>query len=245
MVDATPDPTPGPTQETRSGRRLTALRRLLYRLGLPVAMLLVRFWWRTCRVVRVIGDENAAEALADGAIIPVYWHGQQLFSVQYLLQQRVRGLALGFLISPSVDGELPAMAARLVGARVIRGSSNNTGARALRDYYLALKEGISPSITPDGPSGPRQQFKPGAILVSQLSGRPILPISFAASRGWRFTAWDRFLLPWPFARIVVNVGRPQVVPKRLDPEQLAQWQDSLRVELDTLYEVACAALSTD
>jgi len=245
MVDATPDPTPGPTQETRSGRRLTALRRLLYRLGLPVAMLLVRFWWRTCRVVRVIGDENAAEALADGAIIPVYWHGQQLFSVQYLLQQRVRGLALGFLISPSVDGELPAMAARLVGARVIRGSSNNTGARALRDYYLALKEGISPSITPDGPSGPRQQFKPGAILVSQLSGRPILPISFAASRGWRFTAWDRFLLPWPFARIVVNVGRPQVVPKRLDPEQLAQWQDSLRVELDTLYEAACAALSTD
>jgi hypothetical protein len=245
MVDATPDPTPGPTQETRSGRRLTALRRLLYRLGLPIAMLLVRFWWRTCRVVRVIGDENAAAALADGAIIPVYWHGQQLFSVQYLLQQRVRGLALGFLISPSVDGELPAMAARLVGARVIRGSSNNTGARALRDYYLALKEGISPSITPDGPSGPRQQFKPGAILVSQLSGRPILPISFAASRGWRFTAWDRFLLPWPFARIVVNVGRPQVVPKRLDPEQLAQWQDSLRVELDTLYEVACAALSTD
>lgn len=230
---------------TRSGRRLTTLRRALYRLGLPIAIGLVHFWWRSCRVVRVIGDEHAVAALSDGAIIPVYWHGQQLFSVHYLLQQRARGLALGFLISPSVDGELPAMAARLLGARVIRGSSNNTGARALRDYYLALKEGVSPSITPDGPSGPRRQFKAGAVLVSQLSGRPILPISFAASRGWRFTAWDRFLLPWPFARIVVAVGPPRVVPKRLDAAQLEQWQDQLGSELDALYDAACAALLTD
>ena len=61
-------------------------------------------------------------------------------------------------------------------ARVIRGSSSHTGARALRDYYLALvQENISPIITPDGPRGPRFKFKPGAILLAQMSGRPMLP----------------------------------------------------------------------
>ena len=59
------------------------------------------------------------------------------------------------------------------GGHVIRGSATHTGARALRDYYEALvKQGISPAMTPDGPKGPRFVFKPGAILLSQMSQRP-------------------------------------------------------------------------
>ncbi len=240
MPDSSPSPVP--ENRTRSSRRLTWMRAWLYRLAFPVAMVLVRFWWLTCRVERVLGDAHAVEALAQGPIIPVYWHGQQLFCVRYLLQQRARGLSLGFLISPSVDGEMPAMSARLMGAKVVRGSSNNTGARALRDYYVALQGGVSPAITPDGPSGPLQVFKPGAVLVSQLSGRPILPLAFSASRYWRFTAWDRFLLPWPFARIVVAVGQPRVVPKRLTAEALVVWQEEMAAELQSLYQRADAAL---
>jgi hypothetical protein len=228
--------------ETRSSRRLSALRKAFYRLGLPLALSLVRFWWRSCRIVKIIGHERAASAIEQGAIIPVYWHGFQLFCVRYLLDQRSRGLSLGFLISPSVDGELPAMAARLVGAHVIRGSSNYTGARALRDYYVALQGGISPAITPDGPSGPAFEFKMGAILLSQLSGRPIVPLSFGARRAWRFTAWDRFFLPWPFSRIVVAVGEPRYVPKRLDPAELSAWQREMAQELESLHDTACAAL---
>ena len=242
-----PDHSPSETprgEATRSSRRLSFLRRLLYRLAFPMAMLLVRFWWISCRVVRVLGDEHAIAALAQGPIIPVYWHGQQLFCVRYLLQQRARGLSLGFLISPSVDGEMPAMSARLMGAKVVRGSSNNTGARALRDYYVALQDGVSPAITPDGPSGPLHVFKPGAVLVSQLSGRPILPLAFAASRYWRFTAWDRFLLPWPFARIVVAVGAPRIVPKRLTADALAVWQEEMALELDGLYRRASESLTS-
>ncbi|EQD78910.1 protein containing DUF374, partial [mine drainage metagenome] len=83
-----------------------------------------------------------------------------------------RGMKLGWLISPSVDGEIGAMLVHRLGAHAIRGSSTHTGARALRDYYQALvKENISPAITPDGPRGPRNQFKPGTILLAQLSGR--------------------------------------------------------------------------
>ncbi len=229
-------------RQTRSGRRLTLARLTLYRLGVPVAMALVRFWWRTCRIVRVEGAEHAAAALADGPVVPVYWHQHQLFCVRFLLSQRRYGLALGFLISPSVDGELPAMLARRAGAHVLRGSSSNTGARALRDYYLALQQGISPAVTPDGPYGPRFGFKPGAIMLAQLSGRPMLPMAFCASRAWRFRNWDRFVLPWPFARIVVAIGAPRYVARGLDAAALARWQSDMAAELHALYRAARTSL---
>lgn len=173
---------------------------------------LIRLWWSSCRVVRVVGAEHLDAALAaHGSLLPCYWHQHELFCGHFLLQQRGRGLVPGFLVSPSVDGEVPARLATRLGARVIRGSSTRTGARALRDYYdLLVKEGVSPVITPDGPTGPRFVFKPGGLLLAQLSGRPLLPMAFAASRAWQF-GWDKFVLPWPFSRIAISVGAPVLV----------------------------------
>ena len=86
---------------------------------------------------------------APPSLVPCYWHQHQLYCGKYLVEQRARGLRVGWLISPSVDGELGAMMVRRFGAAVIRGSSTHTGARALRDYYQALvKDKISPVITP-------------------------------------------------------------------------------------------------
>jgi lysophospholipid acyltransferase (LPLAT)-like uncharacterized protein len=67
-------------------------------------------------------------------------------------------------------------------------------------------------ITPDGPTGPRFAFKPGALLLAQLSGRPLLPMAYAASRAW-FFGWDRFVLPWPFSRIAVAIGAPVYIDR--------------------------------
>lgn len=232
-------------RQTRSQRKLTPLRLALYRLAVPIGLAVIRFWWATCRVVRVLGADRLQQALvAHGNVIPVYWHAHQLFPVRYLLDQRDRGLKLGFLISPSVDGEIPALLVSKAGAQAIRGSSSNTGARALRDYYEAVvKQGISPAITPDGPRGPRREFKPGAILIAQMTGRPLLPMAYAASRVFLFPTWDRFALPWPFARIVLAVGEPHVVPKGLDADALARWQSAMRDELNRLYAEAQASLS--
>ena len=112
------------------------------------------------------------------SFLPCYWHQHQLFCSRYLLQaQRGRRLRVGFLISPSVDGELGAMIVRRAGGFVIRGSSSHTGALALKGYFEALvREQVSPVINPDGPRGPRFKFKPGAILLAQMSGRAMLPI---------------------------------------------------------------------
>lgn len=231
-------------RETRSSRRLTRTRLVLYRAGVPVAGAIVRFFWAMTRVVAVIGEGRLEQAIRDhGVVIPVYWHQHQLLPVRYLLDHRECGLKLGFLVSPSVDGEMPAMLARRTGGFAIRGSSSATGARALRDYYEAItQDGISPAITPDGPRGPAREFKAGAILLSQLSGKPMLPMAFAARRVFRFPTWDEFILPLPLTKAVLAIGEPRVVPSRMDAAALAEWQQRMQAELSDLYRQARARL---
>lgn len=230
-------------QQTRSGRRLTRGRLFMYRMFVPLGLSLLRLVWRWSRVVRVIGAEHIATTLARApSFIPVYWHQHQLFCVKHLLEQRRAGLKLGFLISPSVDGEIGAMIVRNMGAEIIRGSSTHTGARALRDYYEALThQGVSPAITPDGPRGPPWKFKPGAVLLAQLSGRPMIPLSYAASRAWKMK-WDRFIVPAPLSKIVITVGEPVYVPKGLDAAGLDRVQLDMERRLRSAFEEAQSAL---
>jgi lysophospholipid acyltransferase (LPLAT)-like uncharacterized protein len=228
---------------TRSGRRMTRSRRALYAVAVPLGLAIIRLWWLTCRIRRIDGDENLTAALEKApSLVPCYWHQHQLFCARYLLQRRDRGLIPGWLISPSVDGELGAMMVSRIGARAIRGSSSHTGARALRDYYLALvKENISPVVTPDGPRGPRFKFKPGAILLAQMSGRPMLPMAYAASRAW-LIQWDKFVIPVPFARISIAIGKPRYVARVLDAAAIETLQREMEEELMQLYAKARAGL---
>jgi lysophospholipid acyltransferase (LPLAT)-like uncharacterized protein len=230
-------------QQTRSSRRLTPARRLLYALAVPLGLRLLRIAAGWSRRVKVIGDEHVAAALTRApSFIPVYWHQHQLMCVKYLLEQRRAGVNLGFLISPSVDGDLAAMLVQKLGAWVIRGSSSHTGARALRDYYEALvKEAVSPAITPDGPRGPPWKFKPGAVLLAQLSQRPIIPMAYAASRAWKIQ-WDRFVIPKPLSRVVIAIGEPVYVAKGLDAAGLERLQLQMEGRLKALFEQALAAI---
>jgi lysophospholipid acyltransferase (LPLAT)-like uncharacterized protein len=229
--------------QTRSGRRLTKRRLWLYKIAAPVAVALMRFVIGWCRSERVIGAEHIAAALARApSFIPVYWHQHQLLCAKYLFEQRDAGVKLGVLISPSVDGEFGALLVRRLGGEVIRGSSTHTGARALRDFYQALvHEGISPVIAPDGPKGPPWKFKPGALLLAQLSQRPIVPLSYCASRAWK-VSWDRFVIPKLGARIVIAIGEPVYVPKGLDAAALERLQADMEQRMTALFQLARTAL---
>jgi hypothetical protein len=209
-----------------------------------LALGLIRLGWGWCRVQKILGEEHIAEALGRTAsFIPAYWHQHQLLCSKYLFDAGERGiLKPGLLVSPSVDGEFGAMLARRLGGHVIRGSSTHTGARALRDFYQALvHEGVSPVIAADGPKGPRFKFKLGALLLAQLSQRPIVPMSYCASRAWKIS-WDRFVIPQPFARVVIAIGEPVYVRKGLDAAALEALQGEMEQRLSELFESARRAL---
>jgi len=229
---------------TRSRRKLTRGRLLLYRVAVFVAWWAVRTLWATCRITHVAGREVAGQAVREHrSLIPVYWHQHLLFGAHALLDLRRDGLKAGFLVSPSIDGTAPAMLVEKVGGHVIRGSSTNTGARALKDYYeMIVKQQVSPAVTPDGPRGPLHEFKPGAIMLSQITGKPILPIAVAHAWTYRFRTWDAFELPLPFSRVAIVYGEPVKVARAMDVAALAGWQAQMAARLLELRREAEAAL---
>ncbi|HEX4023859.1 MAG TPA: DUF374 domain-containing protein, partial [Steroidobacteraceae bacterium] len=137
---------------------------------------------------------------------------------------------------------LGAMVLRRAGGHVIRGSSSRTGALALKEYFQALtRDAVCPVVSPDGPRGPAFHFKPGAVLLAQMSGRPIVPMAYAAARAW-FIHWDRFVLPVPFTRIVIAIGEPHTVPRVLDASRMQALQLEMTAALKSTFARARAAL---
>ena len=232
---------------SRSKRRLTWGRRQLYRIAVPIGMLIIQIFWKTCRIVRVEGAAHIESRLLGGepAVI-CYWHRHQLLCWSYLRRLIDRGARIGWLISASVDGEaISDIARRMGGGIVFRGSSTSKGAEALRTMSKAIAhDGISPATTPDGPYGPRSVFKPGIVKIAQLSGVPLLPIAYCASHAWVLKTWDRFVIPRPFCRVVIAVGEPVSVPRRLDPVATEQIQQRMERVLEALFQQARAALRT-
>ena len=177
------------------------------------------------------------------SFIPVYWHQHQVFCVKHLLELRGAGVKLGFLISPSVDGELGAMIRAARGCRCHFAAPPRTRARG-RCATITRRwraTAVSPAITPDGPRGPPWKFKPGAILLAQLSQRPIVPMAYAASRAWKIK-WDQFVIPKPFAKVAIVVGAPVYIPKGLDAAALERLQTEMEVLLASLSKDAKTAL---
>ena len=196
----------------------------------------------------VIGEEHLQAVLSSGEpCIPCYWHQQQIFCVRHLLQVREKlpQLKLGYLISPSADGDMATNMFGGQGVHIIRGSATRGGAQALREIYTAVrKEKISPIVTPDGPTGPIFKTKPGVAMLAQLSRAPLLPMAYAGNRIWRLRSWDGFMLPVPFSRIVIGIGEPLSVDKAMSEDNFSLACEQLNERLNALVE-SCEAAVTD
>ncbi len=225
-------------------RAMTWKRKLGYIIIRPIVKLLISSFWWTCRVEKIIGDEHAQELIKKGEpIIPCYWHQMHIFGSWYMRKLQNRGLKIGFLISPSVDGEVPAKIVESWGAVAIRGSSNRTGARALKDMYnTIIKDKTSPVTTSDGPTGPVHEFKQGAVMLAQLTQSPMLPIAYIASRYWELKTWDKFIIPKPFSRIVIAVAEPHYIAKKLTAQQMEYERLKMESDMNNLVEIAKAEL---
>ncbi len=227
-----------------SDRRMSRGRQIWYALIVALIRGVMRLFWASCRIQVVQGEEHL-DALREsgGPGIAVYWHQMHIMVSNYLLRRIAAGDRVGFLISPSVSGEVPAAVARRWGASVVRGSSSRTGGQALRDLHLALrKEKLLIAINPDGPKGPLHEFKSGAVLLSRVAGAPILPMAYAASPGTYWNSWDQFLVPWPFSRVAIVIGPPVQVPKGGGADELLAWQKKLELIMADTGRAAEAAV---
>lgn len=139
----------------------------------------------------------------DGPSIWAFWHNRLLGP---LVPARDR--EIGVVISQSRDGELISRVVEGFGYVPLRGSSSRGGARALRAVAGHLRKGRGVAFTPDGPRGPRYRVQPGLAYVARRTGTPVMPIGVAMTRKAVFRSWDRFQLPLPFGRILLDCGEP-------------------------------------
>ena len=140
----------------------------------------------------------------------VLWHSRIL---PLLALHKGHGLVL--LISRHRDGGYLADLADGWGYKSVRGSTQRGGEVGLLGIVRALQAGAIVAITPDGPRGPRERVKPGAVAAAQHAGVPIVAAGARTSFAWYAQSWDRMCIPKPFAAIDVRYGAPiQIGPKK-------------------------------
>ena len=223
-------------RSSRSRRRMSSGRRLYYTLGMPLVRFLLWLLSSTYRVEKIIGTEIADRIVSDRKAVyaPCYWHQHHILCSGMLRDWIRRGFRACFLVSASVDGEVPSRIARSWGADVIRGSANQTGALVLRDMQQRIRDGVAIVTTADGPNGPKYEFKSGAVLMARIGGTPLVPIACAADRAWYLDRWDDFMIPKPFARVVLAVGEPISVPRDTPMDKLEEYRLQMQYATNAL-----------
>jgi hypothetical protein len=199
------------------------------RLGADAARLGITALMRTCRFTDIDIEPALALARSGQPVIFSLWHGRLL-----PLTWRFRGHGFVPMISRSGDGEYIARIVERWGYRPVRGSSSRGGGEALQDMLAAAASGRSLVFTPDGPRGPFQQLKPGVLRAAQRTGLPIVPAAAAADRASYFGRWDRFLVPHPWARVVVSFGEPIAVAPGADAAELERQRRELTEAMNSL-----------
>ncbi len=167
----------------------------------------------------------------DEKFIWAYWH-HHLGLVPFFFPGHYHYTGMA---SRSRDGELVTQFLAWLKVHCVRGSSSSVdgtdkgGSSAIRQMVRVAKKGEHHLlITPDGPKGPPQRVKKGVVSLASITGYPVCPVAFAASRFFTFPTWDKTILPLPFGRIVACCAEPLDVPRTRDKGTL----EEMRVEIE-------------
>jgi lysophospholipid acyltransferase (LPLAT)-like uncharacterized protein len=215
------------TGETRS--RFTFSQRIALAVVPRLVWALQSVIGRTWRF-EVIAEEGATPlnfGQGAGPEIYCFWHQCVLPCAIYF-----RTTNATILISRSFDGELIARTLALFGFRAVRGSSSRGAREGLLGLKKTLESGRPVVFTADGPRGPIYQSKMGPIKLAQMTGAPIGAFHLQPERAWVVNSWDRFLVPKPFARIVVSWAQWTIVSADLPNEQLEAKREELNAALE-------------
>jgi lysophospholipid acyltransferase (LPLAT)-like uncharacterized protein len=139
----------------------------------------------------------------DEPVAFVLWHNR-LFLVSEIFQRYRQKRPVYGLVSASKDGAWLDAFFSLVGISSVRGSSSRFGREAVTVMVSVMKSGNDIGITPDGPRGPRYDFKAGGLIVARRAHAPILLLGGEFQSAWQFKSWDGFYLPKPFSRVRVH-----------------------------------------
>jgi len=162
---------------------------------------LLRVWGATLRF-ELTAESKKNLIKIDEPVAFVLWHNR-LFLASEIFRRYRQGRPVYGLVSASKDGAWLDAFFSLVGIRCVRGSSSRLGREAVTALVSVMREGNDIGITPDGPRGPRYDFKAGGLIVARRAHASLLLIGGDFSCAMQLGTWDGFYLPMPFSRVRV------------------------------------------
>ena len=186
--------------------------------------------WFAWLVIRVIGSTLRMTVEDRGQVIdqpdhpPViiaFWHNRTALMARFY-ERYCRGRTALTFISRSRDGQFITDVAARFGIKAVRGSSSRHGTSAMLAAIRAASDRhVDLVMTPDGPRGPRYQIQPGLLHLAQITGRPIVAITYQLKWKYQLKSWDRFHVPLPFSTCHLITAEPISVPENATESELA------------------------
>lgn len=153
-----------------------------------------------------------------------FWHSRMLPAWYFFKNQSPYAV-----VSKSKDGEILSALLESWGIKLIRGSSSKDGKEVLENIIEKVSTNLI-LMTPDGPRGPKEEFKAGIFIASQRAQKPFYFIEININHKYIFKkAWDKFELPLPFTKIEFKIKGAYNVPSNLNKEELSEYIKSFKV----------------
>lgn len=197
------------------------MNNFLKSLSFYILPLVLDLYFKTLR----IKFHNLPEDNSNG--IYIFWHRLMLVGWRIFKNRRVVAL-----VSQSKDGEILNNILKNWNYKVVRGSSSKGGKEALKMITENLKNNYSAVITPDGPRGPANEIKNGALIISNICSIPVIPVKIIYKRKKILTkSWDKFEIPFPFSNCEVYFGKKYIYDKYLGEEELNKFKKKISEEM--------------
>lgn len=188
--------------------------RLSFFQWVVVGLMAVAIWfvYFTCR--KKITNWETFKKYRKRPAIFIFWHGRSMMLSPIVCLGGMRAYAVA---SRHKDGRMMAKLQRLFGLKSIYGSTSEGGISVLRQGVRILRRGdYSVCLSPDGPGGPSLRVQDGALYFAKMTGAPIIPVCYSASRAWFQDRWDRYLVALPFSTITCRVGEPIFIDSKVN-----------------------------
>lgn len=215
---------------------LSPVHWVLIRISATVLFLYVQLVARTSRLA-VLGSQRWPNISAPSVV--ALWHSDAPSLLVAFAKARPRSNC-AIMISSDPRGDYLAMLCRMVGFRVVRGSSEEHGWDALLQLGVELSSRGCVFITADG-GGPARSAKFGAVALASAAAVPLIPLSADCHPAIEERhKWDRARNPVPFCRLTVLIGEPRAPEFFTDSaavEETTRWLEASLNELSGTDEV--------
>lgn len=208
-------------------------KRVLTFLGLNVLSFIANIIVKTYRIE--VKNDGPVKKLSNEreSFVAAFWHGRMI--IPWYVHRKYKMAAL---VSKSKDGEILTRLLKSWNYEVVRGSSHIGGKEALKIMEDTVEQGYSMAITPDGPTGPPNIMKPGAVVLAKRKSVPLFLVGTASKKYNVLKSWDKFQIPKFFTKISVVYSDPIYVNKESTREEVEKLIEACEEKLMRLQEEA-------